>query len=85
MAIVEKQASNTGEKYLAATMIRPYWLAGVTPTRIYWIRASTRGLSWQSATRVDLPAAVACFASAETQELLVVSSDGAITRVPIPS
>ena len=40
---------------------------------------TTRGI-----TRVALANAVACFASPTTDELLVVSRDGFVTRVPLP-
>ena len=72
------------ERYLAAALIRPGFVAAVTPSRIYWMRAAASGFTWTHTTRADLPAAVACFASPQTQELLVVCGDGTLGRVAIP-
>ena len=70
--------------YLAATVIRPGVIAGMKSGRIDWLRAVGSQFSLTSTTPLSLPQAVACFASAPTNELLVVSSDGVLERVPVP-
>ncbi len=81
---VAVNSSNQTEKYLAGTLLRPGVVVGVTPTRIYWLRAGLKGFTWQQTTRLALPAAIACFPCPTPQALLVVCSDGEIVRVTEP-
>lgn len=76
------------DRYLAACLIGPGSIAGVAADRVDWLKAVTSAvpkLKIVSSTRADLPSAVACFGSPLTAELLVISSDGLLTRVPCPT
>lgn len=68
----------------AATIIRPGLIAAVTEGKVRWLGPSKSLLSPQAETDITLTNAVACFPSYLTSELIVVSSDGMIERVPIP-
>jgi hypothetical protein len=71
--------------YLAAAIVRPRLIAGVTRTRIDWLRAGTSRFTLRGSTPVALPSAVACVDSPRSGELIVIGRDGTIARVPIPS
>jgi hypothetical protein len=73
------------EGYLAATLLRPGFVAGVARTSIDWLRSGPDYFTRHSTTRVFLPSAVACCPSYPTHELLVVCQDGVVVRVPAPS
>jgi hypothetical protein len=70
--------------YLAATLVRPRLVAGVTRSRIDWLRAGPNRFMLRASTRVALPTAIACVASLQAGELIVICADGLIARVPIP-
>jgi tetratricopeptide (TPR) repeat protein len=70
-------------KYQAAALVRPHLVAAVGTYRIDWLRAGFSGFAFSSATHVALPGVVACFPSHPTRELLVVSRDGVVVRVPV--
>jgi tetratricopeptide (TPR) repeat protein len=70
--------------YLAATIVRPGLVAAVARSRIDWLRCGVGRFTASTSTDVALPAAVACFATRRTGELIVACSDGFISRVPIP-
>jgi tetratricopeptide (TPR) repeat protein len=72
-------------KYQAAALVRPNLVAAVGAFRIDWLRAGFSGFVFASGTHVSLPQVVACFPSHPTRELLVVSRDGVVVRVPVPS
>lgn len=74
-----------GSKYQAAALVRPGLVAAVGAYRIDWLRGSFAGFAYWSSTHVELPPVVACFPSHPTRELLVVSRDGAVLRVPVPN
>ena len=70
--------------YLAATIVRDGLVAGVTSSRVEWLRCgNSQFRPWRS-TDVAIPSAVACFAVRQTDELVVVCKDGLVVRVPIP-
>jgi hypothetical protein len=72
--------------YLAATLIRPLFVAAVRSTSIHWLRArKAKGFRPWSITRVAIPTAVACFVSHGTHELIVVCRDGSLVRVAVPA
>jgi tetratricopeptide (TPR) repeat protein len=73
------------EGYLAATLLRPGFVAGVARGSIDWLRCGPKQFTRHSATKVVLPSAVACFPSHPTHELLVVCRDGVVVRVPAPN
>ena len=70
--------------YLAATIVRPGLVAGVTRSRIDWFRSGASKFTLRSSTDMAIPSTVACFPSRRTSELIVVCRDGFISRVPIP-
>jgi hypothetical protein len=71
-------------KYQAAALVRPALVAAVGTYRIDWLRGSFTGFAYSAASHVAVEAVVACFASHETRELLVVSREGVVMRVPVP-
>jgi tetratricopeptide (TPR) repeat protein len=73
------------EGYLAATLVRSRFVAGVARRSIDWLRCGPKQFTLHSATKVFLPSAVACFPSHPTHELLVVCRDGVVVRVPAPN
>lgn len=84
---VESVARSTASRpggFLATTIVRPSFLAGVLADRVEWLRAGAPYLSIHSKTAVDAPKAVACVASTGTNELLIVCQDGFLVRIPIP-
>jgi tetratricopeptide (TPR) repeat protein len=70
--------------YLAAAIVRPGLIAGVTRSRIEWLRGGSETSARTTTTEVALPSAVACVPSRRTDELIVICADGFIARVPIP-
>jgi hypothetical protein len=74
-----------GERYLAAALVGPGLVAGVTADHVDWLRAYVGGFRATGRTPVAIPAAVACFACHETHELIVVCRDGFVVRVPAPA
>jgi hypothetical protein len=71
--------------FLAAAILRPGVVAGVTRKGIHWLRRGTGGLRPAGSTDVPLPAAVACFRHQRGSELIVVCGDGTLVRVPASS
>lgn len=81
-------ASNTDARlggYLAAAVVRPGLVVGVTRTRVEWLRCGGDRFSFSFSTELSIPSAVACYASRRTGQLIVVCDDGFIARVPIPN
>jgi hypothetical protein len=72
------------EGYLAAAIVRSGLVAGVSRSRIDWLRCGTKNFTTLSTTRVAMSGAVACFPSHATQEVIVVCRDGTLVRVPVP-
>jgi tetratricopeptide (TPR) repeat protein len=72
------------EAYRAATIFRAGQVAALTPTAVHCLRAGPEGLRVHSATTPAVTNALACFPFYSTKELIVVSGDGTITRVPFP-
>ncbi|MBV8381466.1 MAG: tetratricopeptide repeat protein [Planctomycetaceae bacterium] len=70
--------------YLAATLVRPGVVAGVTRSRVDWFRSGASRFTLRTRNHQAIPSAVACFPSGRTGELIVVCGDGFISRVPIP-
>lgn len=70
--------------YLAASIVKPRLVAGVTRSRIDWLWGGPSKFTLRSSTRVALPSAVACVASPRTGELVVICGDGLLAIVPIP-
>jgi tetratricopeptide (TPR) repeat protein len=79
-------ASNAEWKYIAAALIRPGLLAGVTREGIVWLRRDGHRLqSGGMMTLVPLENAVACAVSLPARELLVICREGVVVRVPLPN
>jgi hypothetical protein len=81
-------ASNAEWKYVAAALIRPGLVAGVTREGIVWLhrnghRLRTGGI--MSMTMVSLKTSVACAVSLPARELLVICREGTVVRVPLPN
>jgi tetratricopeptide (TPR) repeat protein len=77
--------SVAGPGYAAAAILRPGFLAGVRQDQVDWLHRLSGGIHLKAQSRVALSAPVACFPSEPTHELLVVGSEGSITRVPVPN
>ena len=73
-----------GGGYLAAAIVQPRMVAGVTRTRIDWLRGGPNRFVLRATTPAAIPSAVACVANPRTGELIVICGDGLIVRVPIP-
>jgi hypothetical protein len=71
--------------FLAAAVVRDGLVAAVRPARVDWLRCGAREFRLWRTTDVAIPAAVACAVSRPTAELLVVSGDGTLTRLPVPA
>jgi tetratricopeptide (TPR) repeat protein len=72
--------------YRAVTLVRPGLVAAVGPSRLEWLRAGRDGFTVQTGTdRAVFTGVVACFASAPTGELLLISRDGTLQRLPLPA
>lgn len=78
-------ASAGDEPYLASTLLRSGFVAGITRSHIDWLRCGRQRFSLIASEKVDLPTAVACFPSAATNELIVVCGDGHVVRVSVPN
>ena len=78
---------STHDGYLATTLLRSNFLAGVRKSQIEWLRCSDTSsvLTLVSTTPISLPKAVACFPSHPTNELIVVCAEGFVVRVPVPA
>jgi hypothetical protein len=72
------------QPYLAAAVVRAGQVAALTPRAIHWLRAGPRGLQVQAVQDVALSRALACFPFYRGKELLVVSADGTLTKIPFP-
>jgi hypothetical protein len=68
--------------FLAAAVLRSGVVAGVTSKGVHWLLCDARGLKPLGHTPADLPKAVACFRNARGRELLVVTTDGTLVRIP---
>ncbi len=83
--LVMTNRSAADEVYLASTLLRPGLVAGVTSQSVHWLRAISNRFSHLSTTEVSIPSAIACAVSRRTGELIVVSQEGWIERVNLPS
>jgi tetratricopeptide (TPR) repeat protein len=70
--------------YLATAVVAPQLVAGVTRTRIDWLRSGNSRFTLRRSTRLTCPNAVACTASRQAGALVVIGADGRIAWVPIP-
>jgi hypothetical protein len=70
--------------YLAVALLGPVRVAAVRRNGVDWLRRERGQLLPWTTTALDVPSAVACFHSPMTNELLVVSRDGWLVRVPVP-
>jgi hypothetical protein len=82
--ILAHNSSVRAEGYLAATLLRPGHVAGVSRSHIDWLRGGSKEFACWSVTEAALARSVACFPSYRTGELVIVCSDGVVVRVPIP-
>jgi tetratricopeptide (TPR) repeat protein len=72
------------EGYLAAALVGPDRVAAVRGDGIHWLRPNLHGLPRVSMTAAPLPEVAACFHSLPTSELLLLTHDGWLLRVPVP-
>ena len=77
------QAGRRG--YLAAAIVRPGLVAGVSRSRIDWLQTSSSQFRPWRMRPGGVPSAVAAFSSRPTGELIVVGRDGVLVRLPVPS
>ena len=70
--------------YRAATIVRAGVVAAVRDAGVDWLRCRPKGFVRMHTTNTSLSSVEACFPSHPTRELIVISTDGAITRVSIP-
>ncbi len=70
--------------YHAAALVRPGLVAAVRDGAVEWLRGEGRCLVARGATPLSAAAALACFPSPQTGELLVVRRGGLVMRVPVP-
>lgn len=70
------------ETYHAVALLAPGLVAGVTTTAVQWLRREGQGFRLLAETRVALSGAVACFHHHAGNEVIVVSRNGTLTRVP---
>jgi hypothetical protein len=70
--------------YLAATRSGTNTVVAVSRSRIDWLTCTADRVSVVHELSLPLPSAVACFPSSESQEILVVCSDGFVARVAAP-
>jgi hypothetical protein len=75
---------SAADGYKAATLVRPGLVAAVGGGCIDWLRAG-RNFQQTNRTVLDLGRVVACHASLPTSELLMVTADGRLHRVPLPA
>jgi tetratricopeptide (TPR) repeat protein len=74
--------------YLAAAIVKSDLVVGVRKDRIEWLRCSWPGartgeFSKRAETQIVFPTPVACYPHYKSQELILISSEGTIARVPI--
>jgi hypothetical protein len=82
---VRSSCASKEHGFLCAAILSPGKIAAVEPQGVAWLRTGpNNALTAHGTTRIALANAVACFASPTTNELLVVSRDGFVTRVPMP-
>jgi hypothetical protein len=67
--------------FQAAALVRPGLVAGVDAKGIHYVRFSETRVDKHTSQGVALTDTIACFASQTTQELIVVSSHGSLSRV----
>jgi len=85
--LLDLLASNTtGSEggYRTTTIARPGLVAGVTNSAIHWLRCGASTFSRSSIREADLDSIVACASSRGTSELLVISQEGWLARLPFP-
>ncbi|HEV2950089.1 MAG TPA: hypothetical protein VGX70_22110 [Gemmataceae bacterium] len=71
------------EGYLAATIIKSDLVVGIKKDRIEWLRCSATDFSKRSETEIVFPSPVACYPHFSSNQLILISSEGTIGRVPI--
>jgi tetratricopeptide (TPR) repeat protein len=78
--------SHSGPKpHLAVAIVRPGLVAALTPDTLQMLRCRPGGCHPLTSMAVSLPEAVACFPHSRGQEFLVVTTNGRVARVPLPS
>ena len=85
MIRVSTNSSGGEHPYVAATLVRPGLLAAVTRRGVTWLRCGSRSFTPIGLVPLPLPAALACFPSPRAGELVVVSGEGALWCLPIPT
>jgi hypothetical protein len=68
--------------YLAATLFKYGRIGAVSGTHVDWLQSGKAGFTVTASTKIALPDTVACFPG--SGDLIVVSNDGTISRVPAP-
>jgi tetratricopeptide (TPR) repeat protein len=76
---------SAGLGYRCASLLQPGQVAAAHRGGVAWLSCGQLGFVQRAhSSAVDLPDAVACFASPLTGELLVVGREGDVIRVPVP-
>jgi hypothetical protein len=70
--------------YQATTLVRPGLVAGVTKSRIDWLRCRPQKFALVASTPVVIDSPIACFPALRTDELVVVCRNGTLICVPTP-
>jgi tetratricopeptide (TPR) repeat protein len=83
LELLAARVATTEGGYLATARSGPSTVVAVSRSRIDWLGYSGDRFRVAHSLKVALPTAIACFASAVTQEILVVCSDGFIARVAV--
>jgi hypothetical protein len=79
-----KNASKGETVYLAASLVRPGLVAGVTAGRIDWRRCRSEEFALIGSTTIEISQPIVCFPAMKTEELVVVCLDGTLFCLPIP-
>ena len=80
LARVVTRSFSAKQPFLAATIIRPGFLAAATRTHIYWLRHAGNALKAVARVQHWQPSVVACYANHRGNELMLICEDGTIAR-----
>ncbi len=71
------------EGYLAMSIIKSGVVVGVKKGRVEWLRSTSEKLAVKSETKIDFPSPVSCYPHYPTNELVLISSEGTVARIPM--
>ncbi len=70
--------------YAATTLVRAGLVAGVTRSRVDWLRCGSQSFVPIGSNELASSSPLACFPSLRTDELVVVDRNGTLACIPIP-